>query len=215
MKNPQLVEFGGGKFAINGRGYSVGFSTTNSHKNTYEFTGYACAASMLIRKDVFLDICGFDDDYFSCLDDTDLGWRAWLLGYSSLYCPSSVALHDFGGTISKAPSPMKVFHETKNPYITLLKNLEMENVFFGLVLGSSFDLLDLCMLLLKGSFGCVQKKIEAYSWLLKNLPRILQKRSVIQKRRVVSDQWLRNRGFLVNVWEAYQEYRRLSHVREN
>ena len=118
MKNPQLVEFGGGKFTVNGRGYSVGFSKTNDPTEGCAFTGYACAASMLIKKDVFLDLCGFDSDYFSCLDDTDLGWRAWLFGYSSLYCPSSIVYHDFGGTIRKAPSPLKVFHETKNPIIT-------------------------------------------------------------------------------------------------
>jgi GT2 family glycosyltransferase len=213
MKNPQLVEFGGGKFTVNGRGYSVGFSKANDHKNKCSFTGYACAASMLIKKDVFLDLCGFDSDYFSCLDDTDLGWRAWLFGYSSLYCPSSIVYHDFGGTISKTPSPLKVFHETKNPIITVLKNLESRHVFFGLVLAVAFDFVDSCSFAAKGSFECLRKKIDAYSWLVTNLSRIMRKRSVIQKRRVVSDGWLSDKGFLVYVWEAFREFRRLNAIR--
>ena len=38
----------------------------------------AKSAGMFIRKDVFEKIGGFDDDYFIFVEETDLGWRAWL-----------------------------------------------------------------------------------------------------------------------------------------
>jgi GT2 family glycosyltransferase len=211
MGNHEMIEYGGGKFTINGRGYSIAFGKANDSETECSFTGYPCAASMLIRKDVFVDLYGFDEDYFACLDDTDLGWRAWLFGHSVLYCPTSVVYHEAGGTAGKGRlSPLKAFHGTKDPIITVLKNLELRNVFFGVGLALSYDLIEFSLLAKNSDLECMKKKIQAYSWLFKNLRRILQKRLIVQNRRVVSDKWLRDMHFLATSSEAFQEYKRLS-----
>ncbi len=33
---------------------------------------------MLIKRSVFLDLDGFDEDYFAYFEDVDIGWRCWL-----------------------------------------------------------------------------------------------------------------------------------------
>lgn len=211
MEKPDIIDYGGGKFTLNGRGYSISFGKENNCSTACSLTGYPCAASMLIKKQVFADLYGFDEDYFACLDDTDLGWRAWLFGYRVLYCPTSVVYHEAGGTSGKGRlSPMKAFHGTKDSFLTVLKNLEWQNVPFGVFLDLSYDLVEFFLLLKNRDLECIRSKIQAYSWLFKNLGRILQKRTLVQGKRVISDKWLTKMRFLTTLNEAWQEYQRLS-----
>jgi GT2 family glycosyltransferase len=211
MDNPSLVDYGGGKFTINGRGYSVAFGKTDDGKTECSFTGYPCASSMLIDVDVFKSLGGFDEDYFACLDDTDLGWRAWLLGYQTLFCPTSVVYHVGGGTAGRGRlSPLKALYGTRGPIITVLKNLEFRTLLVGLLLTLVYDVNEAFLLLKKGDWQCLRMKFKAFPWLFKNLRSILGKRSTIQKARVVSDQWLCDRGFLTSFGEAFIEHSRLN-----
>ena len=99
---------------------------------------------------------------------------------------------------------------TVGDIITVFKNLELHNLFFGLSLELCFDLAELTSLLKQKSAESVKNKAKAYLWLAKNFPNLLQKRAIVQKRRVVSDRWLQNKHFLVNTGEALREYMRLS-----
>lgn len=214
MGKHNLIDFGGGKLTITGRGYSVGFLEVDDNSNKRcSFTGYPCAASMLINKDVFSQLGGFDEDYFACLDDTDLGWRAWLLGYKTLYCPQSVVYHNYGGTSGEGRiSPLKAFYGTKAPYITILKNLELRNLFSGIIFALAFDLAEGILLLRSHNIECVRMKVKAYSWLYRNLTSILSKRRDIQGKRKVSDNWLSEMGFLSTIYQALKEYVRLAKI---
>jgi GT2 family glycosyltransferase len=214
MKKRNLVDFGGGKLTIVGRGYSVGFlEADNSRRMNCSFTGYPCASSMLINKDVFMQLDGFDEDYFASLDDTDLGWRAWLLGYKTLYCPDSVVYHNYGGTSGEGRlSPLKAFHGTKAPFITIFKNLELKNLFVGIIFALAFDLGEGILLVKSRNIECLKMKAKAYSWLFRHLSFILSKRQVIQEKRKVSDKWLSEMGFLSPLHCAFKEYIRLSKV---
>ena len=211
MSNPDLIEYGGGKFTLNGRGYSIAFCKENNPDTDSFFTGYPCAASMLIRREVFLNLEGFDEDYFACLDDTDLGWRAWLYGYKVLFCSSSVLLHEAGGTAGRGRlSPIKAFYGTTAPIITILKNLEFQNLLLGIMLELSYGFIETVLLLRSGNLECIKMKTRAYLWLVNNLGTILNKRRIIQNKRKVSDKWLQNMNFLANPAEALKEYVRLS-----
>jgi GT2 family glycosyltransferase len=213
MRNRNLVDFGGGKLTIVGRGYSIGFLEADDGRMQSSLTGYPCASSMLINKDVFNQLEGFDEDYFACLEDTDLGWRAWLLGYKTLFCPESVVYHNYGGTSGEGRlSPLKAFHGTKDPFITILKNLELKNLFLGIIFAVGFDLGEGILLAKSRNIECLKMKVKAYSWLYGHLSSILSKRQVIQDKRKVSDKWLSEMGFLSPLSCAFKEYIRLSKV---
>ncbi|HCW05874.1 MAG TPA: hypothetical protein DGG95_00720 [Cytophagales bacterium] len=213
MRNRRLIDFGGGKLTLIGRGYAIGFLETDDGRIKSSLTGYPCASSMLIDKEVFRQLGGFDEDYFACLEDTDLGWRAWLLGYKALFCPGSVVYHNYGGTSGEGRlSPLKAFHGTKDPFITILKNLELKNLFLGIMFALAFDLSEGILLVKSRNIECLKMKAKAYSWLYRHLSSILRKRQVIQGKRKVSDKWLSEMGFLSPLGCAFKEYIRLSKV---
>lgn len=213
MDGDEIVEYGGGKFTINGRGYSIPLGKRDWEENGCFYTGYPCAASMLIKKDTFLKLGGFDEDYFACLDDTDLGWRAWLYGYSVLYCPASIVYHVAGGTTGRGRiSPLKAFHGTKNALMNIVKNLELQHLVQGILLAFLYDSFELLLLTRHKDIESAKSKVKAYYWVIKNLKLILQKRCTIQRKRVVSDKWLLDNGFMASFKEAVYEYLRLNQL---
>jgi len=212
MDNSEMVEYGGGKFTINGRGYSVALRKYQE-ENECVYTGYPCAASMLIKRDVFFKLGGFDEDYFACLDDTDLGWRAWLYGYRVLYCPVSIMYHVAGGTAGRGRiSALKAFHGTKNAFLNILKNLEFKNLLPGVILAFLYDLIEVLYLVNCGNIKCIKMKVKAYYWVAKNLRFTLRKRLVIQGNRALSDKWLLNASLMASFKEALHEYIRLRKI---
>jgi hypothetical protein len=67
-------------------------------------TLFPTAAAMMIRKQDFLNLGGFDPAFFMYHEDVDLGWRIWLAGGDVLVCPQSVVYHVFGGTTKQTKS---------------------------------------------------------------------------------------------------------------
>lgn len=88
----------------------------------------AKSAGMIVRRDVFEKIEGFDEDYFIYLEETDLCWRIWLNGYKVVFAPTSVVYHAFGD-INKLrlmrTKFLSKYYGTKNYITTLIKNLSM------------------------------------------------------------------------------------------
>jgi GT2 family glycosyltransferase len=62
----------------------------------------ACAGAALYRRDVVLEVGGFDERFFAYLEDVDLSLRLRLAGWSCRYEPA-VALHAGEGSSSSLP----------------------------------------------------------------------------------------------------------------
>jgi len=66
----------------------------------------------------------FDEDFFVYHEDTDLAWRAALLGFTSLYVPEARATHVRGwrrGQRARIASKIRR-HSFKNRYLEMIKN---------------------------------------------------------------------------------------------
>ncbi len=83
---------------------------------------FACGGAMLIRRDVFLDVGGFDEDYFIYFEDMDLGWRLWIEGYRVLFSPAAVVYHRLHATMDAFTGFRKWVLFERNALMTLLKN---------------------------------------------------------------------------------------------
>lgn len=63
----------------------------------------ALGACMLIRKEAFQQVGGFDSGFFLFLEDVDLCWRLKQAGYESWVVPEARAIHVFGYTRRRVP----------------------------------------------------------------------------------------------------------------
>ncbi len=91
-----VPEYCGGKFTIIGNGVQSLTCEENNNEKVPKITGYACGASLLIKRDVFLLLGGFDIRYYAYVEDLDISWRAWLAGYKVAYAPKAYCYHKYG-----------------------------------------------------------------------------------------------------------------------
>ncbi len=90
---------------------------------------YASGGAMLIDKDVFLAVGGFDEDLYLYHEDDDLCWRLWLLGYKVVASPLAVTFHRHSTTSRKFAKYQIRFYHQRNPLMMLYKNYEGKNVY--------------------------------------------------------------------------------------
>jgi len=71
---------------------------------------------------VFLDVGGFDQDFFAYLEDVDLGFRLRLRGLRCILVPQAV-VHHVGSASSGKLSDFVVYHGHRNLVWTFFKDM--------------------------------------------------------------------------------------------
>jgi GT2 family glycosyltransferase len=61
----------------------------------------AHGAAMLVRRELLLELGGFDETFFMEWEDLDLCWRAWLRRHGSVYVPDAWLRHRVGGATNE------------------------------------------------------------------------------------------------------------------
>lgn len=126
------VDFIRGTVAFNGMGFQPGFDAPIDSPEAKDYPDellFACGGALLIRRAVFLDAGGFDEDYFAYYEDVDLGWRLWVLGHRVLFCPEAVAYHRHNGTSGRFDWRKKVVLFERNAMFSVLKNYEDDSLY--------------------------------------------------------------------------------------
>lgn len=128
-RDGSTLDFVGGTLNFYGIGFQDHFGepTTNKYDTPKKLL-FACGGAMLISRKVFLDVGGFDEDYFAYFEDVDLGWRLWVLGYEVEFAPKAVVYHHHHGTSSGFPEHKKQVLYERNALYTLIKNYNDENL---------------------------------------------------------------------------------------
>jgi N-acetylglucosaminyl-diphospho-decaprenol L-rhamnosyltransferase len=73
-------------------------------------TGWLSGSCMLLRREAFEAVAGFDPTYFMYCEDMDLCRRLGEAGWDNVYVPSSVITHLGGHATSRAAGPMQREH---------------------------------------------------------------------------------------------------------
>jgi GT2 family glycosyltransferase len=142
----------------------------------------ACAAAAMYRRDVFLKVGGFDEDYFAYFEDVDLSFRLRLLGDRCLYVPTAVVRH-VGSSSTGKLSDFVVYYGHRNLVWTYVKNMPTLLFWLCLPLHIMLNLYFLMFFSLKGKKQAILKaKWDA----LHGISNMLRKRMEIQRARTVS-----------------------------
>ena len=140
---------------------------------------WATGACLLIRSELFHKANGFDEDFFTHMEEIDLCWRIKKWGHIFLAIPSSTVYHVGGGTLPYS-SPKKVYYNFRNNLIMITKNHEgfwAPKLYYRMGL----DGIAAAMFLLKGQFKSFSAVFNAHMWHHRNMPKTLKKRKEIKK----------------------------------
>ena len=85
-------------------------------------------AAALTRREVLLNVGGFDEHYFFYWEDTELSWRLYRAGYKILMVPKSKVYHEAHGTFKKLPSPFTSYLTLRNQMLLLLTYYDLQQL---------------------------------------------------------------------------------------
>ena len=83
---------------------------------------------MAMRRDLFENVGGFDEEFFAYYEDVDLGWRSWVMGHEVWYTPKAVCYHHHSSTSKKLPVEMIRLLQIRNPMLACFKNYDDESL---------------------------------------------------------------------------------------
>jgi GT2 family glycosyltransferase len=156
---------------------------------------YAKGAAMIVRRDVWSKLKGFDKLFFVYFEETDFCWRVWLAGYRVVFVPSAKVFHASKATISKFRR-LTNFQESRNRIITVMKNLEFRN----LIKYSPFLPVLYLLLIVQSIWGrdaeFLLDNLHGIAWCLEHFDIAWIKRLEAQRMRVVSDEDIFSRGVI-------------------
>jgi len=140
-----------------------------------------CGAAMLIRRDLWQQLGGFDEDFFCYCEDVDLGFRARLLGERCLLVPKAQVAH-VGSASLGVRSDFALYHGYRNRLWLYLKNMPLALLIPTLPIHIGLTLIGALKDTLKGK-GALVAKALCDAW--RSLRPILAHRKFIQKTRVI------------------------------
>lgn len=182
--NPEIVDGAGDSYHVSGlvwrERHGVCFTKSDADDKSI-FS--PCAAAALYRRQAVLDVGGFDEDFFCYVEDVDLGFRLQLAGYQSMLVGDAVVQHVGSASTGGLRSDFCVYHGHRNLVWAFVKNMPGFLFWLLLPLHVLLNVMTLVYFSFLGQGKVIwRSKIDA----IKGIPRMWQKRKIIQKKRVAS-----------------------------
>lgn len=148
---------------------------------------WACLANLMVRRDRFFELDGFDKTLFIDFEDADLCWRAWLRGWRTVYVPSAKAYHKVGMSgETKSISEKRLFHQQKNFIRFVLKSMDGD-----IIVKMIFSLpVKAIGYTLKGRFKFLKAMVKAFFRVFSDFSEIMKERGNIKVNKKMSNKVL-------------------------
>ncbi len=146
-------------------------------------------AAALIKRDVYLEAGGFNEDFFCYMEDVDLGFRLQLLGYHCFYISDAVVTHE-GSALVGQHSEFQVYHGHRNLVWVYLMNMPSPWIWIYLPQHLLYNVASVLLYIFRGKTAVIMRaKLDA----VKGLNRAWQKRKLVQATRRISTNELRRK----------------------
>ncbi|HLD97908.1 MAG TPA: glycosyltransferase family 2 protein [Candidatus Nanoarchaeia archaeon] len=90
---------------------------------------WGCGVCLVVKRREFLDIGGFDKNFFMYGEETDFCWRANIYGKEIIFCPKSVIYHIGSYSVNKEKINLKKdYLHSRNHILLLIKNYSFTNL---------------------------------------------------------------------------------------
>jgi GT2 family glycosyltransferase len=173
------VNAGANPVNLAGISWSGGYGRAQEHAPARDVAAVS-GASLLVRRDRFLELGGLCPFFFMYVDDTDLAWRVRLGGGRVRYCPAAVVVHDYEFDKGRE----KWFYLERNRAWALLSNLQPRTL---VLLAPVLLATEGAVLARAARDGWLRQKLRAWAALVAGAPGLLRWRRRVQAARRVSD----------------------------
>jgi GT2 family glycosyltransferase len=157
-----------------------------------------CGAAMMIDRNLFLSLGGFDERLFCYCEDVDLGYRLRLIGEPVILADKAVVSHEGSVSTGGRRSDFSIYHGVRNRLWVFLKNTPPLLLWLTLPFHIAATLAVWARGVVRGRAAPVEKGLEAA---LQALPDIWRSRRRVQASRTASS-WTISRMMTWNPWSV-------------
>ena len=147
---------------------------------------WTSGAAMVMKRQTFLDLGGFDNSFFAHQEEIDLCWRMKRAGLKAVVVPSSTVYH-FGGGSLAYDSPNKTYLNFRNNLTTIIKNEPFGKLLWLLPIRFILDGIAGIKFLfagkLKHTWGIVRAHLSLYTRVFRIIRRKRREKEFIAKVR--------------------------------
>ncbi len=190
------IDSAGDSFSRSLQGFKRGEGESEEKYIEYEYVFGACAGAALYRKKMLEEIGFFDEDFFLIHEDTDLNFRAQLQGWKISYVPNAVVHHKVRSSIGHM-SDLAVYYSIRNRAFVWIKNIPVSVLLRCLPQFAVGVIVEFIYFVLR------HRKMGLYFRakrdVIKMLPGMIKKRTLILKKQQVSNGYLTS--IMTPIWE--------------
>lgn len=177
---PDFLDSTGDAYHVSGLAWHIAFGYPSKYYGLDSREIFSpCAAAAMYSRQAFLEVGGFDEDFFSYFEDVDLGFHLQLKGYRSLYV-SDATVHHIGSAAFGTKSDFAFYYVHRNMIWTFVKNMPSTLLWRYLPAHLLANLIYVLYYTLRGR-GKVLWRAKWHA--LKGLKEALSKRKVIQAHK--------------------------------
>ncbi len=144
---------------------------------------WASGAAIAVRKSLFLELGGFDEDFQFHMEEIDLCWKIKRMNYNISSVPQSVVYHVGGGSLDSS-SALKLAYNMRNNLTMLYKHLPMGNFVIIFMARLVLDAAAAFRELAKGKFRHFWAIASAHDFFILNIRSAHRKRKDLLNRNL-------------------------------
>jgi GT2 family glycosyltransferase len=144
---------------------------------------WASGAAFAVRKNLFVEAGGFDEDFRFHMEEIDLCWKIKRMGYTIACVPKSIVYHVGGGSLD-ASSAKKLAYNARNNLTMLYKHLPMPRFMAVFIARIFLDAIAAIRELLKGKFAHFWALVTAQDFFILHIGSAHRKRKELLNRNL-------------------------------
>jgi GT2 family glycosyltransferase len=182
-EDPELLNSAGNEIHFLGFSWTGGFRERAADRAIARDVAGAMGALVVLRREVWERLGGFDAHYFAFHEDAELSWRCWQTGLRVRYVPQAVGVHRYEFDRIE----QKLYLAERNRLAFVLTLWEARTL---AVLAPAFLAVELGVTAVAWRGGWLRQKVDGWRWLLRHRRWLRERRRLLQAERTVSDRAL-------------------------
>ena len=177
---PDRLNSAGNDIHFTGLSWSGAFDERAADHDEQRDVLAASGAAMLLRRQVWDELGGFDAAFFAYYEDADLSLRAWQRGYRVVFVPEAVVLHRY--EFARRPEKMLLLERNRLLMVTGCFSRRLLATLLPILLVTEVGTLGMAV-----AQGWWRQKLSSWWWLVAHRREIARRRRSIQAARVRPD----------------------------